>query len=625
MLQRKGYIESRYNRANFRFGLVFVTFDHKTFLQNVGQSSGIYQMFDEGGALLYVGKAKNLRNRLSSYFRSTGLPIKTQAMMQKVTDIQVTVTHTENEALILESNLIKQHKPRYNILLRDSKSYPFIHINDTHEFPRLGFYRGDRSQSGRYFGPYPGVTSVRETLALLQKVLPVRQCDDVFFSNRSRPCLQYQIKRCSAPCVGLIDREAYAKDIELATLFLQGKDDSLNKTLQTNMERASKALQFEEAAIWRDRQHALRRVQAHQSITAGHSDIDLITVATQAGKTCVEVTFIRGGRHSGSRGYFPSVPLEFSETEILGAFIVQHYHRRSVPGEIIVSHRPEGAAELSHWLTEQSAKKVTIVAGVRGHRRDWLKMAQVNVDERLKRHLAESKSMLARLEALTDVLQLDETIKRIECFDISHTQGDQTVASCVVFTEQGVTKSDYRRYNIANITPGDDYAAMRQAVSRRYKRVLKEEGVLPNVLLIDGGKGQLSSAREVMKELQIDDVLLVGVAKGEGRKPGLETLFVDDQKLGIRLPANSPAMHLIQQARDEAHRFAISGHRAKRGKAQTQSVLQEIPGVGAKRRQALLKYFGGLQGVQQAGIKDLRNVPGINHDLAEKIYHHLRS
>ncbi len=601
-----------------------MTFDHKTFLQNVGQGPGIYQMFDADGALLYVGKAKNLKNRLSSYFRTSGLAIKTQAMMQKVVDVQVTVTFTENEALILESNLIKDHKPRYNILLRDSKSYPFIHIDDSHEFPRLSFYRGDRSAPGKYFGPYPGVTAIRETLSLLQKVLPVRQCDDVFFSNRSRPCLQYQIKRCSGPCVGLVSKQAYAKDIELAGMFLQGKDESLTELLQSNMEVASKELKFEEAAGWRDRINALRRVQSHQSITSGHSDIDIITVASLHGKVCVEVTFIRGGRHSGSNGHYPTVPLDFTEAEILSAFITQYYHRRPAPKEIIIGVALDGQNELEAWLTEQSERKVVISSSVRGHRRDWLAMSQLNVTERIKRFLSETQSVQKRLQALSDVFQLEQTISRIECFDISHMMGEQTVASCVVFTEAGVAKSDYRRYNISGITPGDDYAAMRQAIQRRYKRVLKEEGKLPDVLLIDGGKGQLSSAAEIMRELQINEVMLVGVAKGEGRKPGLETLFVEGQSIGIKLAANSAAMHLVQQIRDEAHRFAITGHRARRGKAQTQSVLQEIPGIGAKRRKALLKHFGGLQGIQQAAIQDLNKVNGINADLAEKIYRYLK-
>ena len=605
-------------------GFILSSFDHKTFLQHVGQTPGIYQMFDAEGVILYVGKAKNLKNRLASYFRSAGMSIKTTSMMQKVVDIQVTVTHTENEALILESNLIKQHKPRYNILLRDSKSYPFIQIDDSHEFPRLSFYRGDRSQPGRYYGPYPGVSAVRDTLSLLQKVLPVRQCDDVFFSNRSRPCLQHQIKRCSAPCVDLISKEAYRKDIELAGLFLQGKDDSLTQTLEENMVQASKSLKFEEAAGWRDRINALRRVQSHQSITSGHSDIDIITMASLHGKVCVEVTFIRGGRHSGSNGHFPKVPLDYSAGEIMSAFISQYYHNRQAPKQIITGFKLDDTDELTNWLSEASDRKVVMTHNVRGNRKDWLSMAQLNVTERLKRHMSETQSVEKRLQALADVFGLNDTLKRIECFDISHTQGNQTVASCVVFTEQGITKSDYRKYNINDITPGDDYAAMRQAIMRRYKRVLKEEGVLPDILLIDGGKGQLSSAVEIMNELQINQVLLVGVAKGEGRKPGLETLFLQGQSTGIKLAANSPAMHLVQQIRDEAHRFAITGHRARRAKAQTRSVLQEIPGIGAKRRQALLKHFGGLQGIQSAGVKDINKVPGINEDLAQKIYHYLK-
>ena len=600
-------------------------FDAKTFLSLVSQGPGIYQMFDSEQNLLYVGKAKDLKKRLSSYFRKTGLPLKTKAMMSRVVDIQVTVTHTENEALILESNLIKDLKPHYNILLRDNKSYPFIHIDDSHDYPRLSFYRGDRSQPGRYFGPYPGVTAIRETLALLQKVLPVRQCDDVFFSNRSRPCLQYQIKRCSGPCVELISKQDYAKDIELAAMFLQGKDDTLSRTLQRNMEKSAKTMDYEAAAGWRDRINALRRVQQHQSITVGSSDIDLITVASLHGKVCVEDTFIRGGRHSGSNGHFPRVPLEFTEGEILSAFITQYYHRRPAPKQIVVGTALPDQKELQQWMTEQSGYKITLTSNVRGARKDWLGMAQLNVVERLKQHISKAENVHNRLLALTKVFELEQTIKRIECFDISHTQGAQTVASCVVFTDKGISKSEYRRYNIKGITPGDDYAAMEQAITRRYKRALKEEAVLPDVLLIDGGKGQLSSAVKILKELQVTGVLLVGVAKGEGRKSGLETLFVEGRKIGIQMPANSPEMHLVTQIRDEAHRFAIAGHRGQRAKSQTQSILQEIQGVGAKRRSALLKHFGGLQGIKSAGIRDLMKVQGINEDLATQIYSYLQN
>ncbi|MEO0369759.1 MAG: excinuclease ABC subunit UvrC, partial [Pseudomonadota bacterium] len=512
-----------------------------------------------------------------------------------------------------------------NILLRDSKSYPFIHIDDSHEFPRLSFYRGDRSKPGRYFGPYPGVTAIRETLALLQKVLPVRQCDDVFYSNRTRPCLQYQIKRCSAPCVGLVDQKKYSEDVDLAALFLQGKDDSLSNMLQKNMQESSQALDFESAAAWRDRLNALRRVQQHQSITVGHSDIDILSVASLHGKVCVEVTFVRGGRHSGSNGHFPRVPLEYSEEEILSAFIQQYYHRRSAPKEIVLATKLADSKSLENWLSEQANYRVKISTRVRGARRDWLRMSQLNVIERLKQHLSQAESVHSRLAALQTVFELEDPIKRIECFDISHTQGQQTVASCVVFTQAGITKSEYRRYNIRGITGGDDYAAMEQAITRRYQRIVKEEGILPDVLLIDGGKGQLNSAIKILTELQVCGVLVVGVAKGEGRKAGLETLFVQGKKIGIQLPANSAEMHLVQQIRDEAHRFAIAGHRAQRGKAKTKSVLEEIPGVGAKRRSALLKHFGGLQGILVAGVRDLEKVPGINTELASAIYDHLKS
>ena len=601
-----------------------MNFDVENFLSHVGSKPGVYQMLAEDGSIIYVGKAKHLQRRLSSYFRKTGLPIKTQIMVKQIADINVTVTNTEKEALILEYNLIKQHRPRYNVLLRDNKSYPFIRIDDSHEFPSLSFYRGDRKEKGRYFGPYPSSSAIRETLKLLQKVLPVRQCDDVYFSNRSRPCLQYQIKRCTAPCVAYVSKEDYAQDIELSALFLQGKDDQLNQSLITKMEAASVDLDFEAAAVYRDRVNALKQVQSHQSITSGNADIDVLSIAQLHGKFCIEITFIRGGRHSGSHGFFPSVALEMNESEVLSAFIIQHYHKRLVPKELIVSHSLGDQEQLMALLSDQSNHKVSIVNRVRGAKKDWLQIGNLNVMERLKRALAEANSVQNRLNALQRVFELDEPIKRIECFDISHTQGNQTVASCVVFTEAGALKADYRRYNINNIIPGDDYAAMQQALSRRYKRVVSEEGVLPDILLIDGGKGQLNMAAEVIDELQLSSILLVGVAKGEGRRPGLETLFIRGQKFGIGLEPHSAASHLVQQVRDEAHRFAIAGHRAQRGKAQTKSVLQEIPGVGVKRRQTLLKHFGGIQGVKNAGIKDLMNAPGISEEIAKKIYQYLQ-
>ncbi len=605
-----------------------MAFDYQNFLDNVGENPGVYQMHAGSGDIIYVGKAKNLKKRLSSYFRKTGLPIKTQALVAQIDNINVTLTHTENEALILEHNLIKKHKPRYNVLLRDSKSYPYIRIDDSHEFPSLTFYRGERKEAGRYFGPYPSVHAIRETLKMLQKVLPVRQCDDTYFSNRSRPCLQYQIKRCTAPCVGHITKEQYAADIDLSALFLQGKDKRLNNLLIDQMDDASKALDFETAAIFRDRINALKRVQSHQSMDSGSADIDILSVAEMHGKFCVEVTFVRGGRHSGSKGFFPKVALEMNEMEVLAAFIPQHYFNRGVPKEIILSHAIPDQALLSASLTEQASRKVVLNDKVRGAKREWLKIGNLNVVERLKRHLAETDTIIKRFEQLQTSLNLDEQPERIECFDISHTQGNQTVASCVVFSREGALKRDYRRYNIKGITPGDDYAAMRQVLTRRYEKMVRDEDSksnLPSMVLIDGGKGQLGVAREVFEELQLlNDVLLIGVAKGEGRKPGLERLFVGDDKTPVVLGSHSSALHLVQQIRDEAHRFAIAGHRAQRGKAQTQSVLQEIPGVGNKRRQQLLKHFGGIQGVQQAGVKDLAQVPGISIEIAEKIYFHLQ-
>ena len=603
-------------------------FDYQNFLDNVGETPGVYQMQSQAGDIIYVGKAKNLKKRLSSYFRKSGLPVKTQALVAQIHEINVTLTHTENEALILEHNLIKKFKPRYNVLLRDSKSYPYIKIDDQHEFPSLTFYRGERKEKARYFGPYPSAHAIRETLKMLQKVLPVRQCEDSYFSNRSRPCLQYQIKRCTAPCVGLISKEQYAADIELSALFLQGKDKRLNNMLLEKMEIASKALDFETAAIFRDRINALKRVQAHQSIDSGSADIDVLSVAEMHGKFCVEVTFIRGGRHSGSRGFFPKVSLEMNEMEVLAAFIPQHYFNRSVPKELILSHVIPDQQIIADSLSEQKGSKVLLSAKVRAAKREWLNIGNLNVTERLKRHLAETGTLNQRFQALQEALNLeDDALERIECFDISHTQGQQTVASCVVFSKEGAVKRDYRRYNIKDITPGDDYAAMRQVLTRRYEKMLSDDigkSNLPSLVLIDGGKGQLGVALDVFQELQLNEVLLIGVAKGEGRKPGLERLFVNDDKTPILLGSHSPALHLIMQIRDEAHRFAISGHRAQRGKIQTQSVLQQIPGVGNKRRQQLLKHFGGIQGVQQAGVKGLSQVPGISKEIAEKIYFHLQ-
>ena len=488
-------------------------FDYQNFLDNVGETPGVYQMQSQAGDIIYVGKAKNLKKRLSSYFRKSGLPVKTQALVAQIHEINVTLTHTENEALILEHNLIKKFKPRYNVLLRDSKSYPYIKIDDQHEFPSLTFYRGERKEKARYFGPYPSAHAIRETLKMLQKVLPVRQCEDSYFSNRSRPCLQYQIKRCTAPCVGLISKEQYAADIELSALFLQCKDKRLNNMLLEKMEIASKALDFETAAIFRDRINALKRVQAHQSIDSGSADIDVLSVAEMHGKFCVEVTFIRGGRHSGSRGFFPKVSLEMNEMEVLAAFIPQHYFNRSVPKELILSHVIPDQQIIADSLSEQQGSKVLLSSKVRVAKREWLNIGNLNVTERLKRHLAETGTLNQRFQALQAALNLeDDVLERIECFDISHTQGQQTVASCVVFAKEGAVKRDYRRYNIKDITPGDDYAAMRQVLTRRYEKILSDDigkSNLPSLVLIDGGKGQLGVALDVFQELQLNEVCLL--------------------------------------------------------------------------------------------------------------------
>ena len=598
-------------------------FDHKSFLANVGESAGVYQMLDEE-EVLYVGKAKNLKNRLSSYFRTTRLPTKTLAMMARVNDITVTVTHTEDEALLLESNLIKKLKPRYNVLLRDSKSYPFIQLETDHEYPRLGLYRGDRKEAGKYFGPYASGHAVRETLAMVQKVLPIRQCDDSFFRNRSRPCLQYQIKRCSGPCVGLISKKEYARDVRQSVMFLQGRDQTLNRQLIRKMEKASKALDFETAGLFRDRINALRRVQAHQAINAESGEADIMALVEEHGKYSVDVTFMRGGRHSGSNGYHPSVALDMTHAEVMETFISQFYLGRKAPRELLVDPMPTNSALVAAVLSEQAGHKVRIANRIRGPRLEWLKMSRANAVDRLRRHLVSAVTLEKRFEALEEALSMDEAIARIECFDISHTMGEATVASCVVFDTNGPVKSDYRRYNIEGITGGDDYAAMRQVLTRRYSKLKEGEGKIPELLLIDGGKGQLSQAIEVIDELQLHGVTLVGVAKGEARRPGFERLFLRGRRQPIILGDASSALHLVQQVRDEAHRFAITGHRQRRGKARTQSTLQEIEGIGDKRRQSLLKHFGGIQGVKGAGIKDLASVPGISMNTAKRIYGYFR-
>jgi len=599
-------------------------FDAQAFLKTLTGKPGVYRMLDAEGTVLYVGKARNLKKRVSSYFQRTVQSPKTRALVAQIHGVEVTVTHTENEALLLENNLIKQLKPRYNILMRDDKSYPFLFLSGHHDYPRLGYQRGAKRLKGRYFGPYPSAGAVRESLNLLQKVFRVRQCEDSFYGNRSRPCLQYQIERCTAPCVGLISPEDYAEDVRHAVMFLEGRNSRLIDELVVRMEAAAKALQFEQAARFRDQIASLRRMQETQSVNGEGGDRDVIAVVSEAGTACVQVFFIRGGRNLGNKSYFPRQTEGAEPVDILAAFIPQFYlsaqgaGAREIPPEILLNAEPEDAGVLQSVLSEQSGHRVQLSWRLRGERARWQQMAEANARTALRSRLAGKAGVLKRLEALQDALGLDSLPQRLECFDISHTLGEATVASCVVLDDNGPLKADYRRFNIEDITPGDDYAAMHQALMRRYTRLKKGEGKLPDILIIDGGKGQVAQAAAVLEELQISGVSLLGVAKGPSRKPGQEVLVFAGREMN--LPPDSPALHVIQQIRDEAHRFAITGHRQRRARTRNTSVLEGIGGLGPKRRQQLLKQFGGLQEVARAGVTDLASVPGISKNLAQKVY-----
>ncbi len=593
-------------------------FDHKAFLATLTHRPGVYRMLDRKGGVLYVGKAKDLSRRVSSYFRRAG-NARIASMVSQIADIQITVTHTESEALILENHLIKEHRPRYNVLLRDDKSYPYIHISEG-DFPRIGFHRGARNRPGRFFGPYPSSGAVRETLKLLQKLFPVRQCEDSYYANRSRPCLQYQIERCTAPCVGLVSRERYARDVRETVLFLEGKASDVIDRWVHRMETAAEALEFEEAAKLRDQIAALTSVQEKQYVAGERGDLDIVAVASKGGVACIQLFLVRRGHNLGNRTLYPRNTEDASEAELVSAFIAQHYLDRAVPHEILVSDMPADHEVLEQTLGEQAGRRVHIIDSPRGDRARWLSMARTNAAMAVEARLASSGATRQRVEELQQVLELDEPPRRMECFDISHTRGERTVASCVVFQDGAPLSSDYRRFNIKGIQPGDDYAAMRQALQRRYTRIQAGEGQLPDVLLIDGGKGQLSAVVEALEDVGVQDLLLLGVAKGPDRKPGMETLFLLGQERPLILPPNSPALHLVQHIRDEAHRFAITGHRQRRAKARRSSPLEEIPGVGAKRRQRLLKHFGGLQGLARAGVEDIAQVEGISHKLAQAVY-----
>uniref|UniRef100_UPI004047C085 excinuclease ABC subunit UvrC n=1 Tax=Pseudomonas sp. TMP25 TaxID=3136561 RepID=UPI004047C085 len=602
-------------------------FDSSAFLSTCSGRPGVYRMFDADAKLLYVGKAKHLKKRLASYFRQNGLAPKTAALVAKIAQIETTITANETEALLLEQTLIKEWRPPYNILLRDDKSYPYVFLSDG-DFPRLSIHRGAKKQKGRYFGPYPSAGAIRESLNLLQKTFFVRQCEDSFYKNRTRPCLQYQIKRCKAPCVGLVEPAEYADDVRHSVMFLEGRSNALTDELSTGMQAAAGNLDFERAAAMRDQISLLRRVQDQQSMEGGTGDVDVVAAMVNPGGACVHLISVRGGRVLGSKNFFPQVAIEEDVSGVLLAFLAQYYlssQERDLPTELIVNAQHEDFPVLIAAIDELRGRELSISYRVRGTRARWQQLAVTNAEQALAARLANRQHVTARFEALAQALDMDEVPQRLECFDISHSSGEATVASCVVFGPEGPLKSDYRRYNIEGITPGDDYAAMYQALTRRFSKIKDGEGKLPDILLVDGGKGQLAMAREVLEELAVPDLILLGVAKGATRKPGLETLYLNDAAHEFTLPGNSPALHLIQQIRDESHRFAITGHRARRGKTRRTSTLEEVAGVGPKRRRELLNHFGGLQELSRASIEEIAKAPSISKKLAELIYAALHS
>jgi len=599
-------------------------FDGKKFLKTVPSRPGVYTMYGKDDLCLYVGKARNLKNRVGSYFRNTGLTTKTMVMVSKIERMDVQITRSDNEALLLEYNLIQSLKPRYNIMMRDDKSYPYIRLTDE-AFPRLTFYRGSTRRSGQFFGPYPNAGAVRETLNQIHKIIPLRQCKDSVFKNRTRPCLQHQIGRCSAPCTTEISREAYLEDINQARLLLSGDDTTLDKELNQKMELFAAELRFEEAARFRDRIRQLRMVKAGQFVAQLSGDVDVIALAREGLTFCVSILTVRDGMNLGQKNIISSSSRETEDNEILGAFLSQHYMRQKPPSELILPTEPVDSDILANALSQISGYKVQIKSVVRGKRDRWLQMAQLNAKEYLARHLQDEGNNLKKLEELSSLLELDSIPERIECFDISHTMGERTVASCVVFDQQGPVNGEYRRFNIKQDTRGDDYAAMGEALDRRYRRVLEGEGQMPDLLLVDGGIGQFNRARKVLDELGLSELRIVGVAKGLERRSGQERLFLSRSEQPTILDHLSGASHLIQAIRDEAHRFAITGHRARRQKARTVSKLEQIEGIGAVKRRALLNHFGGLRQVTQASLEELLNVPGINRKLADKLFVELKN
>ena len=585
-------------------------FDAKSFVAGLPNLPGVYRMLGARGEALYVGKARDLKKRVGSYFHKQASSPRIQMMLSQVASIEVTASRSEGEALLLENNLIKSLAPRYNILFRDDKSYPYLTVTG-HEFPRLGFHRGAKHRQNRYFGPFPHAYAVRESIQLLQRVFRLRTCEDTVFENRSRPCLLHQIRRCTAPCTGLISAGQYAEDVANAVLFLEGREDDVIRGLTEKMSTASTAQRYEEATAYRDQVRALSRVQARQYVESNRGvDADVVACAIEGGIACVNLVMIRGGRHVGDRSFFPSNADGATAGEVVAAFLEQHYLDQPLPALVVTSEPVE-------------LENANVVNPSHGERRVWLEMAGKNAELAIAQRVRDRATQEGRLQALREALGLPESVQRIECFDISHTMGEAMVASCVVYDRQQMQKSEYRRFNIRDVTPGDDYAAMRQVLSRRYERVNAEAGKIPDLVLIDGGKGQVSAAKAAMVELGMNDIAIVGIAKGPERKPGLEELIIESEARTLQLAPSHPGLHLIQAIRDEAHRFAIVGHRARRGKARTRSMLNEIPGIGAKRRQALIEHFGGLRGVQAAAIDDIAKVEGISRPLAERIYRHL--
>jgi excinuclease ABC subunit C len=598
-------------------------FDAKAYVKRLPNRPGVYRMLDAEGKIIYVGKARSLRSRVASYFRADQLQPKLQALVRAVAGIEVTVTNSDVEALLLEHNLIKSHRPRFNVTLRDDKSFPYVHLSD-HEFPRLSFYRGSRKLPGRLFGPYPSASSVHETLNQLHRLFRLRSCKDSFFSNRSRPCLEYQIGRCSAPCTGMIDRVAYARDVESVVMVLEGRARDATARLGSEMDRAAERLEFERAALLRDQLAALTGVQSRQVVTRARAgaDTDVIAVAEEGGEFCIALMFVRGGQVLGTSTFHPRAPIS-DAPEVLGAFVARHYLERDPPPRICLSHAIEDADTIAASLTERCGRRIRIGVARRGYPQRWAALALQNAATALRMREAAQATLTEQLEELREFLGLEATPERIECFDVSHTQGEATNASCVVFGPAGPIKADYRRYNIEGVERGDDYGALRQALTRRYRRRMQEESPLPDLLLIDGGRGQLEQATSVLGELGISLPAVAAVAKGADRRAGQERIFLAGREGASILPPDSKALLLIQRARDEAHRFAIGGHRRKRARSRQTSMLEAIEGLGPARRRALLRHFGGLQGVLRAGTEDLGRAPGIGPGLAQAIYEHL--